>query len=79
VGFGDVQCRAVGNFISLTPGFSRVRKTLQMVKPFQRLPGAEKPLKRFSYSLSSATGLKPGINEMVSFISASFDAVVHTS
>jgi NADH-quinone oxidoreductase subunit M len=32
-------------------------------KPFQRLSGSEKPLKRFSSSTPENTGLKPGVNE----------------
>ena len=46
----------------LQPGGKRIPAS----EPFQRLAGAEKPLKRFGPAGPAITGLKPGVNEMAS-------------
>jgi hypothetical protein len=50
--------------VSLTPGFSRVWRVEENKNRFNGLPRpANKLLNRFSPSVGSGTGLKPGVNE----------------
>jgi hypothetical protein len=49
--------------ISLTPGFSRVRKPAETTSRFNGLPALRKPLKPFPIICRDCTGLKPGVDK----------------